>query len=182
MSPRSRRRAASRATRSRASAISEPAFLPRRLRQLAAWLTGAWAGLVAGIGFVAAPALFATLARADAGRVAARLFALDAYLGVGFGAVLLVLALRDSHARALAGVSRFSVELMLALGALFCIVAGYFALEPMMAAARSGAPGPSFALLHGVAAAFFVVKFVAVAVLAWRWAGGAVATAAAPTS
>jgi hypothetical protein len=155
---------------------------PRRLRQLAAWLSGGWAGLVAGIGFVAAPALFSTLARADAGRAAARLFALDAYLGLGLGAMLLVLALRDSHARALAGGSRFGAELMLALGALFCIVAGYFALQPMIEAARNGAPGPSFALLHRVAAAFFVVKFVAVAVLAWRLAGAGDPTAAAPTS
>ena len=45
------------------------------LRRVAAWLAGAWAGLIAAIGFVVAPMLFATLPRKDAGRVAARLFA-----------------------------------------------------------------------------------------------------------
>jgi hypothetical protein len=45
------------------------------LRRVAAWLAGAWAGLIGAISFVAAPILFAVLPRADAGRVAARLFA-----------------------------------------------------------------------------------------------------------
>jgi hypothetical protein len=155
---------------------------PRRLRQLAAWLAGAWVGLIAGIGFVAAPALFATLPRSDAGRVAARLFAIDACLGLALGGVVLVLALREARDRTDGG-SRFSVEMMLALGAIFCIVAGHFALQPMIEAARAGTPGVPFAVLHGVASAFFLVKFGAVAVLAWRLAASPRgATAAAPTS
>jgi hypothetical protein len=154
----------------------------RRLRQLAAWLAGAWCGLIAGIGFVAAPALFATLARAEAGRVAARLFEVDAYLGLALGAVLLVLALRVARDRPEGG-SRFSVEMMLALGALFCVVAGHFALQPMIEAVHAGTSSISFALLHGVASAFFVVKFVVVAILAWRLAASPPgAKAAAPTS
>jgi len=64
------------------------------LRRAACWLAGAWAGLIAGIGFVAAPALFATLPRGEAGRVAARLFSIDATLGVCVGAVLLLLCLQ----------------------------------------------------------------------------------------
>jgi Domain of unknown function (DUF4149) len=154
----------------------------RRLRQLAAWLAGAWSGLIAGTGFVAAPMLFEMLARADAARVAARLFQVDAYLGLALGAVLLVLALRVARDRPEGG-SRFSVEMMLALGALFCIVAGYFALQPAIEAVRAGTSGVSFAVLHGVASAFFVVKFGAVAVLAWRLAASPpAATAAVPTS
>jgi hypothetical protein len=126
--------------------------------------------------------LFATLARADAGRVAARLFEVDAYLGLALGAVLLVLALRIARDRP-EGRSRFSVEMMLALGALFCIVAGHFAIQPMIEATRAGTASVSFALLHGVASAFFVVKFGAVAALAWRLAARPRgATAAAPTS
>jgi Domain of unknown function (DUF4149) len=156
----------------------------RRQRQLAAWLAGVWTGLMVGIGFVAAPALFSTLARGDAGRVANRLFELDAYVGLAFGACLLILALRRSHEPLPAGASRFSAEMMLALGALFCIVAGYFAVLPMMEAARAGTPGPSFAVLHGVAAGFFFVKVIAVAVLAWRCAGvpAQAVKAAEPTS
>ena len=155
---------------------------PRRLRQAAAWLSGAWAGLIAGIGFVAAPTLFATLPRGDAGRVAARLFAIDAYLGLALGGMVLALALREARDRSDGG-SRFSVEMVLALGAIFCVVAGHFALQPMIDAARAGTSGVSFAVLHGVASAFFLVKFGAVAALAWRLAAGSPgATAAAPTS
>jgi hypothetical protein len=158
--------------------------LPRRA---AAWLAGAWCGLVGAVGFVAAPLLFATLPRADAGRVAARLFAVDAALGLGFGAVVLLVALQDSKRSAAAGAARFSAEVALALAALFSIVAGHYAIEPMLADAGRG-QGPSFAVLHGVASAFFVVKFGAVALLAWRLgrapAPGANgdATTAAPTS
>jgi hypothetical protein len=64
-----------------------------------------------------------------------------------------------------------------------CVVAGHFALLPMIEAARAGPAGVSFAVLHGVASAFFVAKFVAVAVLAWRLAASPRdATAAAPIS
>jgi len=142
-----------------------------RLRRAAAWLAGAWAGLVAGVGFVAAPVLFATLPRADAGRAAARLFEVDATVGVCAGAVLLLLCLQIARRDAERGASRFSTEMMLVLAALFAIVAGHYAIEPMIEAARRGAGGPSFAVLHGVASAFFLVKFLAVAALAWRLTG-----------
>lgn len=153
--------------------------LPERL---AGWLAGVWAGLMAGIGFIAAPTLFAILPRADAGRVAARLFEIDAYVGLAVAALLLVPGMRSPRAMPRAGSSRFSVELMLVLAALFCIVAGYFAVQPMMETARRGEGGPSFAVLHGVASAFFALKFVAVAVLAWRIGAPRGPTTAAPTS
>jgi hypothetical protein len=157
------------------------------LRRVAAWLAGAWAGLIAAIGFVVAPLLFATLARADAGRVAARLFALDATIGVCVGALLLLLAFQLARQAAERGASRFSTDMLLVLGALFCIIAGHYAIEPMMAARLRGEGGPSFAVLHGVASAFFLVKFLVVAVLAWRLTAAPApavspATTAAPTS
>ena len=128
--------------------------------------------MVAATGFLAAPLAFATLPRADAGRLAARLFGADAAIGLGVGALLLVLALHDARARAATGASRFSAEMVLVLVALFSIVAGHYATQPMLASAGRG-DAPSFAVLHGVASAFFVVKLVAVAVLAWRFAGPA---------
>ncbi len=158
------------------------------VRRAAAWLAGVWAGLVAGVGVVAAPVVFATLPRGDAGRVAARLFAVDAMVGIGFGAVLLVLALQIARRDAAHGASRFSTEMLLALGAIFCIVAGHYAIQPMIETAGRGEGGPSFAVLHGVASTFFALKFVAIAVLAWRLSRSALPlgserpTAAAPTS
>ena len=147
--------------------------------RFAGWIAGLWAGMMVAIGFAAAPTLFALLPRSDAGRVAARLFEIDAYAGLAVAVVLLVLAMRSPRA----GPSRFSIELMLVLAAIFCIVAGYFALQPMIESARRGEGGPSFAILHGVASAFFVVKVAAVALLAWRLtARRAGATAAATIS
>jgi hypothetical protein len=154
--------------------VSAPA-LPRRI---AAWLAGVWTGLIAAVGFVAAPVLFTVLPRADAGHAAAHLFAVDATLGLGAGALLLVLALHEARRNAELGGSRFSTEMLLVLAALFCIVAGHYATQPMLASAARG-EGPSFAVLHGVASAFFVARFVAVAVLAWRLAGRAASVAGA---
>ena len=156
------------------------------LRRAACWLAGAWAGLVAGVGFVAAPALFAMLPRAGAGRVAAHLFKVDATIGICVGAILLVLCLQLARVDSANRVSsRLSTEMLLVLGALFAIVAGYYAIQPMIESARRGEGGPSFAVLHGVASAFFLVKFLAVAVLAWRLTrapAGDAATPAVPTS
>jgi len=57
---------------------------------------------------------------------------------------------------------------VLALGAVFCTVAGYFALQPLMAAARAGQGTLSFGQLHAISAAFYALKLVLVALLAWR--------------
>ncbi|MBV9891976.1 MAG: DUF4149 domain-containing protein [Rhizobacter sp.] len=152
-------------------------------RRLAAWVAGVWAGAVAALGFVAAPVLFAVLPRAEAGEVAAHLFRADAALGLALGAGLLVLTLNVARRAAAVGGSRFSVEMALVLVALGCIVGGHYALVPMLDAAR-GDRG-RFALLHGVASVFFVIKLAAIAVVAWRLGGDRVRvelTAAAPTS
>ena len=153
--------------------------LPRRV---AAWLAGLWAGAVAALGFIAAPVLFAVLPRAEAGDAAAHLFRVDAGLGLVIGGVLLVLTLNAARREAEAGGSRFSVEMVLVLVALFSIIVGHYAIGPMLDEARTDRS--RFALLHGVASVFFVVKLVAIAVLAWRLGGDAAgrATAAAPTS
>ena len=153
-----------------------------RWRRAACLLGGVWAGLMAGIGFVAAPSLFALLARADAGRVAGRLFAAEANIGLAMGVVLLLIARRLAQAGAERGASRFSTEMILALAALFCTVAGHFGLQPMLEAARAGEGRASFAVLHGVSTAFFLVKLGLVAALAWRLGRPTVAVRAAGTT
>jgi hypothetical protein len=154
-----------------------------RLRRVACALAGIWTGVMAGIGFIAAPSLFAVLPRADAGRVAGRLFLTDAYLGLAFGVVLLLASRQLAVAGAAHARSRFSAEVVLVLAALFCTVAGHFGLQPMLEAARVGEGRAPFAVLHGAAAAFFVVKVGAVAALAWRLGRPVMPLrAAAPTS
>jgi hypothetical protein len=137
-----------------------------RLRTL---LPALWLGALLAVALIAAPAAFATLNPADAGRLVARLFSHEARMSLVLGIVVVLLERR--HARS------FSPAIMLALGAVFCTVAGYYALLPMMAAARLGQGSWSFGQLHGASLAFYGLKTLLVALLAWR-----AVNAPAPTS
>ena len=145
-------------------------------------LPGLWAGLLLGVALLATPAPFATLLPSDAGRVVARVLAQEAYTSLGVGIAVLVIERVLARRGAAAGASQFSVGMVLALLALFCTVAGYFALQPLMAAARAGQGPLSFGQLHAASAAFFVVKGLAVLALAWRAAAGSVRAAIRPPS
>ena len=137
--------------------------------RFAGLIAGLWAGVLAGIGAIAAPAAFAALAAPDAGRVVSRMFAQEAYLSLAAAVVLFAIERQRSRDAAAAGTgSVFSVNLMLLLGTLFCTVAGYFAVQPMLEAARAGTGAVSFATLHAVSAGFFVLKGLLVLALAWR--------------
>ena len=139
------------------------------LRHIGAGLAAAWAGAMAGIGGLAAPSLFRMLPSAEAGRIAGRLFSVEATVGGCVGALLVLVGLQLGRLRAEAGSgSRFGVELVLALAAVGCIVVGHYALLPMPEAARAGHGSASFAALHGLSSAFFAIRFVLVAALAWR--------------
>ena len=139
------------------------------LARWAQWLAGLWAGALLCIALLAAPAAFAVLPAADAGRVAGRMFAHEAYLSLLLVVVLFAFERKRARADAHAGRgSVLSTNILLLMGALFCTVAGYFAVQPMMAAARAGQGTWSFAVLHGASAGFFGLKALLVSVLAWR--------------
>ncbi|MBL0731098.1 DUF4149 domain-containing protein [Piscinibacter sp. HJYY11] len=139
---------------------------PRRLAAVAAAL---WAGLILGIGLIAAPAAFAVLQRSVAGAVVGHIFTHEAYAGLVFSALLLWAVRRVARADAAQGHgSQFSLSFVLVLVALFCTVFGHFGLQPMMTAARAGEGALSFAALHGISAALFVLKGLVLAALAWR--------------
>jgi hypothetical protein len=135
-------------------------------------LPGLWLGLLLCVVLMATPAPFALLERVDAGRVVARILAQEAYASLALAMLVLMLerfAARDAAEQA--GGSQFSAGMALAAGALFCTVAGYFGVQPMMEAARAGHGPLGFGQLHAVSAAFFGVKLLLVAALAWRAAG-----------
>jgi hypothetical protein len=141
------------------------------LRRLAAVAAALWAGVILGIGLIAAPAAFAVLQRSVAGAVVGRMFTQEAYLGLAFSALLLWAVRRVARTDAAAGRgSQFSLALVLVLAALFCTVFGHFGLQPMMAAARAGEGALSFAALHGMSAALFGLKGLVLVALAWRLA------------
>lgn len=136
-----------------------------RLRRL---LPGCWAGALLCLALIAAPAIFALLERADAGRVVSRIFLHEAWLSLVLGLVLLVL----ERVRASRGLnSALSAEILLTLGTMFCTLAGYFAVQPFMTAARAGQSALSFGQLHAISALFFGAKILLLGALAWRGAG-----------
>ena len=136
------------------------------LHRIAACLAGLWAGVLLGVGLIGAPAGFAVAPSEIAGRSAGRMFAIEAHASLAV-AVLLLLALRNIK-RGLPSGSSIDANVLLVLGSLFCTIAGYFVLQPMMAAARAGEGSLSFGALHGLAGAFFALKALAMVWLAWR--------------
>jgi hypothetical protein len=58
--------------------------------------------------------------------------------------------------------------MLLPAAALFCTLAGYFALQPMLDAARAGQGALSFMTLHLLSMVFFILKTLFVLALAWR--------------
>jgi len=127
-------------------------------------LPGLWAGALLCIALIATPAPFATLVPHEAGRVVAHIFLREAWLSLGLGGLLLLL----ERQRAAAGSAQFSTEMQLALGAIFCTVAGYFGLQPMMEAARAGQGALGFGQLHAISLGLFAVKILLVLALAVR--------------
>jgi len=153
------------------------------LEALRRLLPGLWAGLLLTVALVATPAPFALLAQADAGRVVARILAHEAYASLALGVLLLGLERVRAKRRSDAGTgSQFSLEMVLAAGALFCTVAGYFGLQPMMAAARAGQGTLSFGQLHAVSAVFYLVKALLAVVLATLAARAAPVLSRPPSS
>ena len=145
--------------------------LVERLRRL---LPALWAGVLLCVALIATPAPFAALDGPTAGRVVSRIFVQEAWLSLVL-AVLLLSAER-ARARGLAEEHRGSVlntEMLLVLGVVFCTVAGYFAIQPLLPAARAGQGALSFGQLHAVSLAFFGLKTLLVLGLAWRGASGA---------
>ena len=140
--------------------------------RFAALLAGLWAGILMCIAAIATPAVFATLPSADAGRVVARIFMQEAYLSLGMALVLFAIERQRSRADAVVGAgSVFGTNLILLLATLFCTVAGYFAVQPMLAAARAGQGSLSFMALHAISLGFFALKGLLVLALAWRLTG-----------
>ena len=137
---------------------------------MAALLAALWAGALLTIGGLAAPAGFAVAPSDVAGRIAGRLFGMEARIGIGVAVALVLLLRPQARRRAEQGAgSLFSPELGLVLAAVFCTVAGYFALQPMLADARAGQGGVlPFGVLHALSAGFFGLKALLVVALAWR--------------
>lgn len=116
---------------------------------LTLWVGGLWA-----IGYMVAPALFATLDdRALAGSLAGVMFQIIAYVGLACGALLLLFnQLRNRGRRA-----NWRAAVLLAM--LLLIAVGEFVLAPMIAGLREQGltETAQFARLHGIAASGYLL-------------------------
>jgi hypothetical protein len=140
--------------------------LSERLRRL---LPALWLGLLLCVALIATPAPFATLERADAGKVVAHIFVREAWLSLVIAVWLLAAERARARVHSESGHgSVFSTEMLLLLGTVFCTVAGYFGVQPLLPAARLGQGALSFGQLHAVSLGLFGVKIVLAAALAWR--------------
>jgi len=135
------------------------------MNRFRALLAALWGGLLLSVAWVAAPSAFAVLERAQAGLLVARLFSLEAQLSLAVGLILMLMERRLARDR---GLPAISAEFLLPAMAVFCTVAGYYALQPMMAAAKSWQGPWSFGALHGVSLALYGIKLLLVLALAWR--------------
>jgi hypothetical protein len=137
------------------------------------FLPGVWLGLLLCIALVATPAAFELVAPEDAGRIVRRIFSIEAPASLVLGVLLLVLERRSGLVRLAGGEpSQFTLEMQLALGALFCTVAGYYGLQPLFVQARAGTGPLAFGTVHLASTVLFGAKALLVAVLAWRAALG----------
>jgi hypothetical protein len=142
---------------------------PLLAQRLKALLPGLWAGLLLTVAGLATRAPFAVLSPADAGRVVSRVLSHEAHVSLVLGALLLVLERFGTRRAASQGHGKqFTSAMLLTLGALFCTVAGYFALQPLMAAAKAGQGAFSFGQLHALSAGLYLIKLALVLTLAWR--------------
>ena len=139
------------------------------LQRWAGGLAAGWAGGLLCIAALAAPAAFAVLPTADAGRVVGRLLAQETNVSMALALVLFFVEQRRARRAAETGRgSVLTIETLLLLGTLFCTIVGTFVVQPMMAEARAGQGGWSFAALHAASGAAYGLKTLLVIVLAWR--------------
>jgi hypothetical protein len=132
-------------------------------RRVAGLVAAAWGGLLLAVAGVATPAAFALLPRADAGRVAARLLAQEAWLSLALAALLGLLLWRAAAGRWMLGLVAATV-LLTGLG--------WFGVQALLPAARAGRGAFDFAQLHAFSTACFGLKALLVLWLAWRASGG----------
>lgn len=134
-------------------------------RRLAALGTALWAGVLLAVAGLATPAPFALLPPADAGRVAARILAQEAWLSLGLATATAVLLRRggrpgDHGSR--------SAERRLLAGTVALTLLGYFLVQALLPTARAGQGMFSFAQLHLFSTLCFGLKAALVLALAWR--------------
>jgi len=124
-----------------------------------------WWGSLSTIGFLVVPLLFANMgAAAEAGRIAARLFAAQIWVSIACG-LLLLMGARKPGAAARLDWAGGAVVFVLA-GVLLALLVE-FAIAPRILAREN------LKLWHGVGSAMYLLQWMCAGVVLWKLAGQA---------
>ena len=147
-----------------------------KIQRLFTVISGLWVGSFIAIGFLVVPILFTTLGdRQVAGFIAANLFKINAYIGVGLCSLLMLVA---NHLVQRDNRSYRQIRWILLL-MLICTVAAAFIIIPWMNVLRDQAlqlgisvrdtsNAKLFGLLHTISSAVFIIQSILGIVLVWR--------------
>lgn len=149
------------------------------MRRLAVMLAALWWGGLSGLSFVAVPTLFASLGSpAMAGPVAARLFSMQCWAGLGLGLLLLLLLRRERGAvplpstdapldpERLAAMQRAIGTMGFVLAAMLLAMLQEFGVAQKIVTAR--ASGASLRLWHGLGTAMVLGQWLCAGAVLWR--------------
>jgi hypothetical protein len=125
-----------------------------------------WAG-VSALGFWIVPMLFARLPTPTmAGNLAAQLFAQQSWIALACGAVLLLLNRRAAAMRdGVPANPHAKTTLVIVLIALFVVIVNQYGVSPRIVAREN------LRLWHGLGSALYLVQWLCVTALLWRWPG-----------
>jgi len=148
------------------------------MQRLAVFLAALWWGGITGLSFVAVPTLFAKLGAAVAGPVAAHLFSLQCWAGLGIGLALL-LVLRRARADAtfpmageavdpqrLAQMQRVLGTMGFVLAAMLLALVQEFGVAQRIVTAR--ATGGDLRLWHGLGSVMVLGQWLCPGAILWR--------------
>jgi len=146
-----------------------------KIQRLFSVISGLWVGGFITIGFLVVPVLFTALGdRQVAGFIAATLFKINAYIGVGICSLLMLVA---NHLVNLGNRSYQHIRWMLLL-MLICTVAAAFIIIPWMNVLRDQAlqlgisvrdtsNAKLFGLLHMISSVVFIIQSILGIALVW---------------
>lgn len=142
----------------------------KTMNKLAVLSAGVWLGLLIMAGYVAAPILFKTLPKLQAGAIAGELFAVVSYAGLLVWALVYLVGKRAAAAY---NVRSANGKLIAVLW--LCLAANQFLVAPVIEAHKTQSEswllslaGGSFGMWHGVSSLLYMICAVLALVLVWR--------------
>lgn len=140
------------------------------MNKLAVALAGIWLGMQVMAGYVAAPVLFKSLPKLQAGAIAGELFSVVSYTGLVVWALVYFIGQRAASVRNVPSINGKLIA-VLWLG----LAANQFLVTPVIEAHKTQATnwllnltGGSFGMWHGISSLIYMICAILALVLVWR--------------